>query len=57
MEENIYPGCTPEFRILEHQDGTQVLQIRQINHTYGYVSKWEAVPVVKERMIKNFNPE
>ena len=57
MEENIYPGCTPEFRIFEHQDGTQVLQIRQINHTYGYVSKWEAVPVVKEHTIKNFNPE
>ena len=45
---NIYPGCTPEFRILEREDGVQVLQVRQVNHTYKYVSKWQDVPVIKE---------
>lgn len=47
----VYPGCTPEFRILIKTDGTQVLQLRQINITVGYTGKWEDVPVVKEEKI------
>lgn len=48
MNQLIYPGCTPDFRILERSDGVQVLQVRQVNHTYGYASKWQDVPVIKE---------
>lgn len=51
MNHNIYPGCTPEFRILESEDGVKVLQVRQVNHTYKYVSKWQDVPIIKENDI------
>jgi len=44
----IYPGSSPEFRILIKQDGTQVLQVRYINSTQGYTGKWMDVPFVKE---------
>jgi hypothetical protein len=44
----MYPGATPEFRMLQKADGAMVLQIRYINITQGYKSKWQDVPVVKE---------
>jgi hypothetical protein len=44
----IYPGSTPEFRILVKQDGTQEFQLRYVNITQGYTGKWQVVPVVKE---------
>lgn len=44
----IYPGSTPEFRILTKQNGTQVLQLRYIHSGMGYTSKWQDIPVVKE---------
>ena len=44
----MYPGATPEFRILKKQNGDAVLQVRYINITQGYQSKWQAVPVVEE---------
>jgi hypothetical protein len=44
----IYPGSSPEFRILKKQNGESVLQVRYINITQGYTSKWQAVPVVEE---------
>jgi hypothetical protein len=44
----VYPGCTPELRILVKPDGTQVLQMRHINITTGYTGKWQDVPVVLE---------
>jgi hypothetical protein len=44
----IYPGSTPEFRILKIVNGESVLQVRYINITQGYTSKWQAVPVVEE---------
>lgn len=43
-----YPGATPEFRILVKPDGTQVLQLRHVNITHGYIGKWQDVPVVIE---------
>jgi hypothetical protein len=46
----VYPGSTPEFRILIKPDGTQVLQMRHINITQGYTGKWQDVPVVKEEI-------
>jgi hypothetical protein len=46
----IYPGCTPDFRILQREDGTQVLQVRQVNLTNNYVGKWQDIPVVREEV-------
>jgi hypothetical protein len=44
----IYPGSTPEFRVLIKVDGTQVIQLRYINITQGYTGRWQDLPVVKE---------
>jgi hypothetical protein len=46
----IYPGSAPEFRILKKQSGETVLQVRYINITQGYTSKWQAVPIVEEKV-------
>jgi hypothetical protein len=32
----VYPGATPEFRILVKQDGTQEFQLRYVNIAQGY---------------------
>lgn len=47
----LYPGSTPEFRILEKLDGTQALQIRYLNETQKYVSRWTEIPIVKEETL------
>ena len=44
----VYPGSTPEFRILIKVDGTQVLQVRYINIAQGYTGKWQDIPIVFE---------
>lgn len=44
----LYPGSTPEFRILKKIDGTQVLQIRYVNEAQKYTSRWQEIPTVKE---------
>jgi hypothetical protein len=44
----IYPGSTPEFRILVKQDGTQEFQLRYINAAQGYTGKWEPIKVEYE---------
>lgn len=44
----IYPGSTPEFRVLVKADSSQVLQVRYVNMTQGYTGKWQDIPVVKE---------
>jgi hypothetical protein len=41
----VYPNSTPEFRILVKSDGTQELQVRYINITQGYTSKWQPIKV------------
>lgn len=45
---SVYPGATPEFRFLEKLDGSRVFQVRYVNITVGYTSKWQEVPLVKE---------
>lgn len=45
----LYPGSTPEFRILKKQNGESVLQVRYINEAQQYKSKWQDVPVVNEK--------
>jgi len=44
----LYPGSTPEFRILEKQDGTRTLQVRYLNDVSGYKSQWLDVPIIKD---------
>lgn len=44
----IYPGSSPEFRVLVKADGIQVLQVRYVNLTQGYTGKWQDVPVIAE---------
>jgi hypothetical protein len=44
----IYPNSTPEFRIYKTINGDAILQVRYVNITQGYTSKWQAVPVVEE---------
>jgi len=44
----LYPNSTPEFRIFVKQDGTQEIQVRYINITQGYTSKWQPIQVVYE---------
>ena len=45
---SIYPGSSPEFRILIKVDGTRVFQVRYVSHVVGYVGKWQEISVVKE---------
>jgi hypothetical protein len=47
----IYPGSAPEFRVLVKADGAQVLQVRYINITQGYTSKWQDIPMVQEQTL------
>ena len=42
----IYPGSTPEFRILK-QNGEQTFQVRYVNIAQGYTGKWQNVPVIE----------
>ena len=44
----IYPGSSPEFRVLVKADGAQVLQVRYINSAMGYTGKWQDIPVAHE---------
>jgi hypothetical protein len=53
----VYPGATPEIRILVKQDGTQSLQVRYVNITQGYVGKWHDAPVVIEEEKQSTNKE
>ena len=39
----IYPGSTPEFRIIQKSDGTTEQHVRYINTAQGYVGLWMAV--------------
>ena len=44
----MYPNSTPEFRIYKTINGDAILQVRYINITQGYTSKWQNIPVVEE---------
>jgi hypothetical protein len=44
----IYPGSSPEFRVLVRRDGSQVLQVRYVNTSMGYTGKWQDIPTVHE---------
>ena len=44
----IYPQSVPEFRHLQKSDGTIEMQVRYINKTMNYISKWAPVKMEKE---------
>lgn len=46
----VYPNSTPEFRIYKKINGDVLLQIRYINMTQGYTSKWQDIPIVEENL-------
>ena len=48
MTYGIYPNSTPEFRMLQKEDGTMAMQVRYINASVGYTGKWMVVKMVKE---------
>jgi len=48
MTYGVYPNSTPEFRTLQKEDGTMVMQVRYINAPMDYISKWMNVKVEKE---------
>ena len=48
MEYRIYPNSTPEFRMLQKEDGTMAMQVRYINSAMGYTGKWMDVQSEKE---------
>jgi hypothetical protein len=48
-----FPGGTPEFRLVQKDDGTLVQQVRYVFGMANYVGKWMDVPVVKEISDKN----
>jgi hypothetical protein len=45
---DIYPGSTPEFRILRKKSGEQEIQVRYVNITVGYTGQWSSIPIVDE---------
>jgi hypothetical protein len=47
-----YPNSTPEFRILKAIYGNAKLQVRYINITQGYQSKWQDVPLLEQEREK-----
>jgi hypothetical protein len=48
MSYRIYPNSTPEFRMLQKEDGTMAMQVRYINSAMGYTGKWMDVQLEKE---------
>jgi hypothetical protein len=48
MTYGIYPNSSPEFRTLQKENGTMVMQVRYINAPVGYTGKWMDVKTEKE---------
>jgi hypothetical protein len=48
MTYGIYPNSTPEFRMLQKEEGTIAMQVRYINASAGYTGKWMDVKTEKE---------
>ena len=46
----MYPNSTPEFRIFVTLNNVQELQVRYINESQGYTSKWMPVNTVQEEI-------
>lgn len=53
MEYTAYPNSSPEFRMLQKQNGTIEMQVRYINVGVGYTGKWMPVKMEKEHNAEN----
>ncbi len=53
MTYGIYPNSTPEFRTLQKEDGTMVMQVRYLNAPQGYTGKWMDMKTEKENGTSN----
>ena len=53
MTYGIYPNSTPEFRTLQKENGTMVMQVRYINAPMGYTGKWMDMKTEKENGTSN----
>lgn len=49
----MYPNSTPEFRSLQKENGTIVMQVRYINKQLGYTGKWMDMKTEKENGTNN----
>lgn len=47
-EYGVYPNSTPEFRMLQKEGGTMVMQVRYVCASQGYTGKWLDVKIEKE---------
>ena len=48
MTYGMYPNSSPEFRMLQKEDGTVVMQVRYLNRPMGYTGKWMDVKTEKQ---------
>lgn len=55
MTYGIYPNSTPEFRMLQKEDGTMAMQVRYISMQAGYTGKWMDIKTEKENDSTNTN--
>ena len=53
MTYGIYPNSSPEFRTLQKEDGTMVMQVRYLNTPMGYIGKWMDMKTEKENGTSN----
>ena len=53
MTYGIYPNSTPEFRMLQKEDGKMAMQVRYINESMGYIGKWMDMKTEKENGTSN----
>jgi len=53
MTYGIYPNSTPEFRTLQKEDGTMIMQVRYLNAPMGYTGKWMDMKTEKENGTSN----
>jgi hypothetical protein len=48
MTYGIYPNSTPEFRMVQKDDGSTAMQVRYICAPQGYTGKWTPIKTEKE---------
>jgi len=53
MTYGIYPNSSPEFRTLQKEDGTMIMQVRYLNAPMGYTGKWMDMKTEKENGTSN----
>lgn len=48
MTYGIYPNSTPEFRMVQKENGITAMQVRYVNVAMGYTGLWMDVKTEKE---------